>query len=435
MPQFDTIIFPRWVITVDDNNAVLENYAVVVNNGRIQAIKPAEEARRLDAAHIIELPEHALLPGFVNLHTHSAMTLLRGFADDLPLMDWLQNHIWPAEERLISDAFVHDGTLLGIAEMLRGGVTSFNDMYYFPEAIARAAIASGARAFVGCVIVESPCAYAKNVQEYLDKVIEMRDRFNGETRTTFVLAPHAPYTVSEESFRKINALAECEDLLIHCHIHETQDEIQQSIAATSERPLATLDRLGFLSSRVTAAHMVHLTHDEIELAAQKKISVAHNPRSNMKLGSGIAPIVELLNAGVNVGLGTDGAASNNSLDVLADTRLAALLAKVNGNPTALPASEALRMATINGAKALGVDDQIGSIEIGKEADMIAINLGCIEALPLFDPISQIIYATNREQIVHVWIAGEHVLDNRRLTKIDEAALVETASRWRTRVSQ
>ena len=397
------------------------------------AILPQKEARQMRAAQVVDLPEHALLPGFINLHTHIAMTLLRGFADDLPLMEWLQNHIWPAEARLVGDAFVHDGTLLGMAEMLRGGITCVNDMYYFPEAIARAAAASGMRTFIGCVITEFPSAYAQNAQEYLEKATEVRRKFYGKERISLVLAPHAPYTVKEETFRKIVVLAEHENFLIHCHIHETENEIRQSVQATGMRPLAALEQLGFLSPRVTAAHMTHLIDEEIALTAQRGISVAHNPRSNMKLGSGIAPIAKLLQAGANVGLGTDGAASNNSLDILADARLAALLAKVNGSPTAVSAAEALRMATINGAKALGIADQVGSIETGKQADIIAVDLGTIEAAPVFDPVSQIVYATNREQITHVWIAGEHLLKERRFARLNESELVGMAEQWRAEI--
>ncbi len=397
------------------------------------AVLPQKEARQMRAAQVVDLPEHALLPGFINLHTHIAMTLLRGFADDLPLMEWLQNHIWPAEARLVGDAFVHDGTLLGMAEMLRGGITCVNDMYYFPEAIARAAAASGMRTFIGCVITEFPSAYAQNAQEYLEKATEVRRKFYGQERISLVLAPHAPYTVKEETFRKIVVLAEHENFLIHCHIHETENEIQQSVQATGMRPLAALEQLGFLSPRVTAAHMTHLIDEEIALTAQRGISVAHNPRSNMKLGSGIAPIAKLLQAGANVGLGTDGAASNNSLDILADARLAALLAKVNGSPTAVSAAEALRMATINGAKALGIADQVGSIETGKQADIIAVDLGTIEAAPVFDPVSQIVYATNREQITHVWIAGEHLLKERRFARLNESELVGMAEQWRAEI--
>ncbi len=397
------------------------------------AVLPQKEARQMRAAQVVDLPEHALLPGFINLHTHIAMTLLRGFADDLPLMEWLQNHIWPAEARLVGDAFVHDGTLLGMAEMLRGGITCVNDMYYFPEAIARAAAASGMRTFIGCVITEFPSAYAQNAQEYLEKATEVRRKFYGKERISLVLAPHAPYTVKEETFRKIVVLAEHENFLIHCHIHETENEIRQSVQATGMRPLAALEQLGFLSPRVTAAHMTHLIDEEIALTAQRGISVAHNPRSNMKLGSGIAPIAKLLQAGANVGLGTDGAASNNSLDILADARLAALLAKVNGSPTAVSAAEALRMATINGAKALGIADQVGSIETGKQADIIAVDLGTIEAAPVFDPVSQIVYATNREQITHVWIAGEHLLKERRFARLNESELVGMAEQWRAEI--
>ncbi|MDR1529822.1 MAG: TRZ/ATZ family hydrolase [Burkholderiales bacterium] len=435
MTQFDQIIYPRWTLTINADNQVLENHAVAISDGKIARILPSEEARCLNANEKIELADHALLPGFVNLHTHVAMTLLRGFADDLPLMDWLNNHIWPVEKRWVSEAFVYDGTLLGMAEMLRGGVTTVNDMYYFPSAVARAGIDAGMRTFVGCVIAEFPSAYAQNAHEYLDKGLRAREQFEGEENIMFVLAPHAPYTVSEETFRKVAMLAEHEGMLVHCHIHETRDEIAQSMKTVGMRPLAYLKKTGLLSPRLTASHMVHLTDDEIALVAQQGVSVSHNPRSNMKLSSGIAPVAALLDAGVNIGIGTDGAASNNSLDILADMRLAALLAKVNGAPTAVSATTVLRMATVNGAKALGVGDRIGSIELGKQADLIAIDLSALETIPLFDPISQIVYSANREQVTHVWVNGECLMKERRLLKLDEQNLREMANAWQRKVIQ
>lgn len=434
MTSFDQLIFARWIVTVENDNEVLQHHALAIKDGRIAAILPGAEARRADAAQIIELPQHVLLPGLINLHSHAPMTLFRGLADDLPLMDWLNNHIWPAEGQHVSEEFVFDGTLLAMAEMLRGGTTTVNDMYFYHGALARAGIAAGMRTMVGCTILEFPTNYAQNADDYINKAMAERNEFLGEPRITFTLAPHAPYTVSDDTFRKVAMLAEQQDMLIHCHIHETQTEIDDSYRAVHHRPLSRLAQLGVLSPRLTAAHMVHLSSDDIALAQRYGISVAHNPSSNMKLASGIAPITSLLEAGVNVGIGTDGAASNNKLDMLADIRLTALLTKVSsGDPTAVPAATALRMATLNGAKALGLDEQTGSIKTGKQADLIAVDLSAAETSPVFDPISHLVYAAGREQVSHVWVDGECLLDERRLTRLDLADLKARAENWRSKI--
>lgn len=432
--QHDIIITSRWMITVENDGEVLENHAIAIKDGKITAILPAAQASSLQANQHIKLDSHVLMPGLINLHGHSAMTLLRGMADDLALMDWLNNHIWPAEGKHVRDDFVFDGALLAMAEMIRSGSTTINDMYFYHGAMARAGLASGMRTFVGCSILEFPTNYALNADDYLSKGLAERREFLGEDLVTFTLAPHAPYTVSDETFRKVVTMAEQEDMLIHCHIHETRDEIESGIQQHHQRPLARLKNLGMLSPRLIAAHMVHLTAEEIELAAQHGISIAHNPTSNMKLASGIAPVPQLLAAGVNVGIGTDGAASNNKLDMLSETRQTALLAKVGSlDPTAVPAATAIRMATLNGARALGIDDKVGSLSVGKQADLIAIDLAAVETAPTFDPISHVVYAAGREQVSHVWVNGQALMHGRSLRTLDESALKAKADDWRRRI--
>ncbi|WP_434630069.1 TRZ/ATZ family hydrolase [Chromobacterium sp. CV08] len=432
--RYEKIISARWIITVETDGEILENHAVAIKDGRIAAILPAADAAALDADERLELPDHVLMPGLINLHGHSAMTLLRGLADDKALMDWLQNHIWPAEGKHVRDDFVFDGALLAMGEMIRGGTTTINDMYFYNAAMARAGLASGMRTFVGCSILEFPTNYASNADDYIAKGMAERSQFLGEDLLTFTLAPHAPYTVSDDTFRKVVTLAEQEDMLIHCHIHETAEEVENSVKEHGQRPLARLQQLGLLSPRLVAAHMVHLNDAEIELAAKYGVAAAHNPASNMKLASGIAPIGKMLAAGIAVGIGTDGAASNNKLDMLAETRLAALLAKVGSlDPTTVPAAAAIRMATLNGARALGIADKTGSVKQGKDADLIAIDLSALETAPAFDPISHVVYAAGREQVSHVWVKGRTLMAGRKLATLDEGNLKARADDWRNRI--
>ncbi|MDF0604244.1 TRZ/ATZ family hydrolase [Neisseriaceae bacterium TC5R-5] len=433
-PHYDKIISARWIITVENDGEVLENHTIALKNGRIAEIAPTAQTVNWQADEHIELANHVLMPGLINLHGHSAMTLLRGLADDKALMDWLTNHIWPAEGKHVQDGFVFDGALLAMGEMIRGGTTTINDMYFYHGAMARAGLASGMRTFVGCSILEFPTNYASHADDYISKSLAERREFLGEELITFTLAPHAPYTVSDATFSKIVTLAEQEDMLIHCHIHETAEEVSNSVTEHHQRPLARLQQLGLLSPRLIAAHMVHLNDAEIELAAKHGISIAHNPASNMKLASGIAPIPKMLAAGITVGLGTDGAASNNKLDMLSDMRLAALLAKVGSlEPTAVPAATAIRMATLNGARALGIEDKVGSVTKGKQADLIAIDLSALETAPTFDPISHVVYAAGREQVSHAWVNGRTLLQDRQLSTLDESALKTRAEDWRHRI--
>ena len=399
------LIKPRWLVPVEPYGSVLEGHAVAVNAGRIEAILPPQ-ARPPDYP-VIDLPEHVLIPGLVNAHTHAAMTLMRGMSDDLPLMRWLEDHIWPAERQHVSAAMVRDGTLLACAEMLRGGVTCFNEMYFFPEAALEAALAAGMRAAVGIIVIDFPTAYASDPADYLRKGLALRDAQRDEPLASFCLAPHAPYTVSDATFRQVVTLAAELDLPVHLHLHETEDEIARSVGEHGVRPVERMRRLGVLGPGLIAVHAVHLEKHEIALLGGHACSVAHCPSSNLKLASGFAPIEALRKAGVNLCLGTDGAASNNRLDVLQEMRTAALLAKaVARDAEALPEHAALRAATLGGAHALGLDKVIGSIEPGKAADLTALALRGPELAPCYDPVSHVVYAAGREHVSHVWVGGE-----------------------------
>jgi 5-methylthioadenosine/S-adenosylhomocysteine deaminase len=435
MQNVDTLIFAAWVVPVDVPGAVLASHAVAVRDGRIEAIVPAADAASSFEAHeTFHLERHVLVPGLVNLHCHAAMSLLRGLADDLPLMNWLQEHIWPAENRHVSDEFVHDGSLLAMAEMLRGGVTCFNDMYFFPEATARAALRAGMRASLGMITVEFPSAYATDAASYLHKGLATRDAYLGEPLLTFCLAPHAPYTVSDEIFRQIVTLAEVLDASIHTHLHETHDEIAQGIAKNGVRPIERLRQLGVIGPRLIAVHAVHLEEAELDILAREGVSVAHCPSSNLKLGSGIAPVTAMRRRGIVTGLGTDGAASNDRLDILTEMRTAALLAKgATGDPSVIGAHEALRMATLEGARALGLEARTGSITVGKRADLTAIELSALETLPCYDPVSDVAYAAGRENVTHVWVDGIARLRDRQLAGLDEDEIKAKATWWRGRI--
>ena len=437
----DAVIHARWVLPMTDQPGGmaaapwLDRHAVVVNGGRVLAVVPEDDAGCYAPRKTYRLDRHALMPGLVNLHTHAAMTLLRGLADDLELMDWLKGHVWRAEQRHVSESFVRDGTLLACAEMIKAGVTCFNDMYFFPGAAAEAAVQAGLRAVLGLVVVDLPTAYARDAHEYLEKGLELRDRWRDSALLSFCMAPHAPYTVSDATFEKIAVLTDQLDLVLHLHLHETEAEIRQSLADHRLRPLARMLELGLVNANLLAVHAVHLTPGEIELLAARGCGVAHCPASNLKLASGIAPLTELLASGVRVGLGTDGAASNNRLDVFAEMRLAALLAKgTSCNPQAVPAATALCMATREGATALGLDASVGRIEPGWAADLTAVELGHVETLPEYDPLSALVYAAGREHVSHVWVNGRALLEDYALTTLDEAELRAKARSWRWKIA-
>ena len=417
----------RWVVPVEPAGAVLEHHAVAVRDGVIQGVVPAAAGTQFPDYERIDLLDHVLIPGLVNAHTHAAMSLMRGLSDDLPLMRWLQEHIWPAENQHVSPEFVRDGTALACAEMLRGGITCFNDMYFFPEAALDAARAAGMRVALGLIVIDFPTAYASDPADYFRKGFELRDRQREDPLVSFCIAPHAPYTVSDPTFRKVATYAAELDLPIHVHVHETEHEIERSLAEHGVRPLERLNKLGLLGPGLIAVHSVHLDEQEIQLLAHHGCSVAHCPSSNLKLASGFAPVEALRSAGVNLCLGTDGAASNNRLDLLAEMRSAALLAKaVARSAEAMPAHAVLRAATLGGARALGLSSRIGSIEPGKRADLTAVAMRGPELEPCYDPVSHLVYAAGREHVTHVWVDGEARMVNREL-QFDLSGL---DTRWR-----
>jgi 5-methylthioadenosine/S-adenosylhomocysteine deaminase len=435
--SIDTLIEARWVVPVQPHGNVFENHAVAIAGDRIEAILPIAEARtRYTPRQCIELSEHALIPGLVNAHTHNPMTLMRGLADDLPLMRWLQEHIWPAEAKAIGPEFVRDGVELAIAEMLRGGTTCCNENYFFPDVQAATYRRLGFRAMVGLPIIEFPSAWAKSRDEYFDKGLAVHDEFRGEVLIGTSLGPHAPYTVSDASFERIRVLADQLDIPVHLHLHETAQEVEDAKREHGARPFARMQALGLVNDHLIAVHMTQLTDAEIAACAEAGVSVAHCVESNLKLASGFSPAERLRRAGVNVALGTDGCASNNDLDMFGEMRTAALVAKAVANDaSAFDAASALRAATLNGAKALGWEDRIGSIEAGKQADLCAVRLDAIETQPMYSVISQLVYATGRHQVSDVWIAGVQKLREGRLADLDPDDIREKARRWHARLSE
>ncbi|WP_027706484.1 TRZ/ATZ family hydrolase [Zooshikella ganghwensis] len=431
----DTVIEAGWVIPVTADKEVLKNHALVINDGTIVAITPNEQVLdQFQPANHQQLPNHALIPGFINTHCHAAMSFFRGKADDLPLMTWLNEHIWPAESQWVSAEFVHDGTQLAIAEMLRCGTTTFSDMYFFPEVAAKVALDAKIRSQISFPIMDFPTPWAKDPDEYIHKGLEVFDQFRHQSMTRIMFGPHAPYTVSDEPLKRIATLSEQLDAAIQMHIHETPTEVNDGLAKTGKRPLQRLHDLGLLSPRLQCVHMTQITEADIQLLQQTGAHVVHCPESNLKLASGFSPVDQLLKAGINVSLGTDGAASNNDLDILSEMRTAALLAKaVAEDAEALSAHEALAMATINGAKTLGIDDITGSLEVNKAADITAINLDELENLPMYHPVSQIVYTASSRQVTHVWVNGHLVLNNRELTTLDIDYLKANALRWKEKI--
>jgi 5-methylthioadenosine/S-adenosylhomocysteine deaminase len=436
MPQrIDALIRPRWTLAVEPRVAVSEGLSLAVDNGRILAILPDAEARARfapDALH--ERPAHVLMPGLVNAHCHAGMALFRGYADDLPLERWLSERIWPAENRLVTQEFVAAGTRLAAAEMLLGGVTCFSDMYYFPDVVAEVATEIGLRAVVGMIALEVATPWAANVDEYIAKGLEVHDRYLTDPLVTTTFAPHAPYSVSDGTLKRIRQLADELDVPIHIHLHETAAEIENAVAATGRRPLARLDALGLVTPALVGVHATQLEHAEIEKLAAARAHVVHCPRSNLKLASGACPVAALQTAGVNVALGTDGPASNNRLDLWSEMQLAALFGKhVAADATAVTAATALQMATINGARALNLDAETGSLAPGKAADLVCVELAGPTQVPVLNPISNLVYSASRDQVTDVWVAGEHLVSERELTRLDVAALDELARYWASRV--
>lgn len=440
--NIDILIDARWIIPVDtdsrnNQHTLLHHHSIAIKNGIIIDVLATKKAHlKYKALEEHYLENHVIMPGLINCHTHVAMTLFRGIADDLPLMDWLQQHIWPMEQQWISADFVRDGAQHGIAEMIRGGITCFNDMYFFPDQVATVSATAGIRAVIGMILIDFPSAWAKDTNEYLAKGQHVHDKYHHHSLIHTIFAPHAPYTVSDDSLRSINTLAEELDLSIHMHLHETANEVIQSQKKYGKNPIQRLNDLGLLNSRLLAVHMTQLTNEDISLISKQGVHVIHCPESNLKLASGLCPVKELLQHGVNIALGTDGAASNNDLDMLGEMRTAALLAKgINADSSTLPAYTLIQMATINAAKALGINHITGSLTKGKAADLISIDLGTIESQPIYDPISHIVYATNRNQVTNVWVAGQQLLQNRVLTTMNEKMILNKARDWQQKISR
>lgn len=431
----DLLLLPTWLVPVEPAGVVLKEHGLGIRDGRIAFIGPRAAALKLTASEVRELPGMLLSPGLINAHGHAAMSLFRGLADDLPLMTWLEKHIWPAEAKWVDEAFVRDGTDLAIAEQLKGGITCFSDMYFYPKVASDCVHNSGMRAQIALPILDFPIPGASSADEAIRQGVELFGDLKHHPRIKITFGPHAPYTVSDENLEKIRVIAEELDAAIHMHVHETAFEVQQAVDKTGERPLARLGRLGLLGPRFQAVHMTQISEDDLALLVESNTSVIHCPESNLKLASGFCPVERLWQAGVNVAIGTDGAASNNDLDLLGETRTAAMLAKaVAGSATALDAHRALRMATLNGARAMGLDSEIGSLEVGKAADIVAFDLSGLAQQPIFDPVSTLIYATGRECVKHLWVAGKQLLDDRRLTRMDEQQLTATAIAWGQRIS-
>jgi len=437
MEQVDLVIQARWIIPVEPPGTVLDHHAVVIRNGRILALMPsADVAARFTATRTVARPHHIVLPGLVNAHTHGAMTLFRGMADDMPLERWLGEHIWPAEGRWASPDFVRDGSDLAIIEMLRGGTTCFQDMYYFPDVVARTAVEHNIRAVVGMIVIDMPTAWADTTDEYFAKGIAVHDQYKTHPLVSTTFAPHAPYTIGDEACERLRMLASELDTPIHMHVHETRDEIRTALEKHGQRPLQRLDALGLVNSLLTTVHMTQLLDEEITLLAERGVSVVHCPESNLKLASGFCPTARLLEAGVNVALGTDGAASNNDLDMFGEMRSAALLGKgVAGDAAALCAEDTLAMATINGARAMGLGDEIGSLAAEKYADIICVDVSDPATQPVHHPISLLVYSASRDQVSDVWVGGEPVLENRQLIRVDQAEILERAAAWQKRLAE
>lgn len=432
----DLVIEARWVVPVEPHGVLLDQHAVAIDKGVIVAVLPISQAHeRFAPAQRVELGDHALIPGLVNSHTHNPMTLLRGLADDLPLMVWLQQHIWPAEAKVMGPEFVRDGVELAVAEMLRGGTTCANENYFFPDVIGATYRKLGFRSVVGLPVIEFPTAWAKSQDEYFARACEVHDSFRDDALISTAFAPHAPYTVSDESFERIRVLSDQLDIPVHLHTHETAQEIDDEKAKSGLRPFQRLQKLGLVNDRLIAVHMTQVTDAEIAACAAAGVSVVHCPESNLKLASGFCPAEKFRQAGVNLALGTDGCASNNDLDMFGEMRTAAQLAKaVAGNAAAFDAPFALRAATLNGAKAIGLEASIGSIEVGKQADLAAVRLSELETQPLFNVFSQLVYATGRHQVSDVWIAGRHKLVGRELVDMDQQGILERTRAWRDRIA-
>jgi 5-methylthioadenosine/S-adenosylhomocysteine deaminase len=431
-----TLILSRYLIPVRPRGLVLENHGLVIEQDRVVAMLPGTEAcAAYPDADVVEMPQHVLLPGLINAHTHSPMTLMRGFADDLDLQRWLNEHIWPAESRFVDREYVRDGARLAVAEMIQGGTTCFNEQYFFPDEIARVAGETGMRAVVGLPLLDQATFWARNFDEYLDKGLAVREAFEGEELVSFCLAPHAPYSVSDRGLQRISEVSGESGMRVTMHCLETAYDVKHSIGTYGIKPLERLSRLGLLNDALVAVHMTQLEEADCDRVAESGVHVVHCPQSNLKLASGICPVSQLINDGVNVSLGTDGAASNNNLDLLEEARFASLLAKgASGDATVVDAVQTVEMMTVSGARALGLENEIGTIETGKQADLCAIDLSSVQTRPLHNLFSQIAYAASSAQFSDVWIAGKRIMEDRNLLTLSEQEVLARADSWQIRMT-
>ncbi|WP_373185935.1 TRZ/ATZ family hydrolase [Halopseudomonas sp.] len=434
--RVDLLILPRWIVPVIPAGTVLEDHALAVHKGRIVGILTRAQAANVAASERRELPDQVLIPGLINAHGHAAMSLFRGLADDLPLMSWLQEHIWPAEARWVNEDFVRLGTRLAIAEMLRGGTTCFADMYFFPDVAAEAAIEAGMRAQLAFPVIDNPIPGARDSAEGISRGLKLRDEIKHNPLINVAFGPHSPYTVGDTTLANVRMLADELEMPVHMHVHETSGEVSDAMSQSGQRPLQRLKALGLLNPRLQAVHMTQIDEDDLDLLVSHGVSVIHCPESNMKLASGICPVQRLLEAGVNVALGTDGAASNNDLDMLGEMRTASLLAKSSsGSPTALNAHQALHMATMGGAMAMGIAEETGSLEVGKAADITAVDLSGLVHQPVYHPVSQLLYTCHASQVSHVWVAGREKLRAGRLILPDQDGLLAAVNQWSQQILQ
>lgn len=422
------------IIPVSGPEDIVVGKSLIVRHGVIDDIVPTAEAQQIADVEQIDLPGHTLMPGLVNAHGHAAMTLLRGYADDMPLDRWLNEKIWPLEGKWVAPDFVRDGTEIAAAEMILSGITTTSDMYFFPDVGAQALRSAGMRTQIVFPIMNIPTAWASDSREYLDKGLALRDHFRNDDLVDVGLGPHSTYTVDEALLSTTAMFANELDAAVQIHLHETAAEVLAHVDATGERPIDTLARIGLLGPRTQCVHMTDLGQQDIDTLLQHGAHVVHCPRSNMKLASGACPVAKLKASGVNVAIGTDGAASNNRLNGFAEMQAASLLAKLqSGDPTALSAIESIKAATLDGARALGLDEVTGSLEAGKSADIIALDTMRLSMGPSHSLASDIVYASSGTEVTWSWIAGKNVLKNRQLQTLDNDALADKAQAWRAKL--
>ena len=432
----DTVLLlPRLLVPVRPRSRVLEQMAVVIEGELITDVLPRSVAlQKYPDALRMELPEHVLMPGFINMHTHSAMSLLRGYADDLNLQVWLNDHIWPVEKAFLGAGFVKDGVRLAIAEMLRSGTTFFNDLYFFPEVAAEAAVETGMRACIGLPVIDVPTIWAASESEYIDKGLIISANWQSEPLISTAMAPHAPYSVGDEALKRVAELSAEHGMRVHMHVLESSWEIDESLRQHGKPTLERLADLGLMNERLLAVHMTQLNGTDLVALSETDVNVIHCPESNLKLGNGICPVARLHEHNINLALGTDSAASNNNLDLLAESRTAALLAKgYSGDPCVLNAFQALEMLTINAAKALGESHRLGSVEAGKLADLCAVRMDSLQTTPMYDVISHLIYAASSQQVSHVWVGGRMLLQDTQFLHMDVDGIIGRAGYWAERI--